>query len=66
MQSYPDSGPGVYARVLLFDDYVVVLGSLSRSGQERLSLTHVEYGPSPLGGNVWWPKVADVEADHAA
>jgi hypothetical protein len=80
MSSYPDSGTGVHARarpvrqhrwttdarLLQFDDYLIVLGNLRPSEREHLCLTHVEYGRSPIGGCTWWPKAVDAEADDAA
>jgi hypothetical protein len=49
------------ARLLTFEDYVVVIGTLSRAEREQLEMTHIEYGRAPTGGTVWLPKeVPDV------
>jgi hypothetical protein len=51
------------ARVLPYDDYLVVVGSLRPDEREYLCLTHVEYGRLPNGGTAWFPKeVPDVAA----
>jgi len=46
------------ARVVPFDDYVVVFGVLRPDECERLCLTHIEYDRSPISGTVWFPKEA--------
>jgi hypothetical protein len=48
-------------RVVDFVDYLVVFGALGPADRERLCLTHVAYGRSPIGGRAWWPKVSGDE-----
>lgn len=50
---------------VLEDGSIRVHGSLSPGDREQLELTHFDTGSRIGKWSIWWPKVSDVDADHA-